>query len=175
VIRFVAAGGKALGLGLSFANLDLLAKQQPIVFDLLPYGRSGRMILLAGGESDVAAALRAASGSDRVIGLTPRTLASLRGGNFVDVQHPELDLMVFLFAARDERAVIGLMRETGMIGRETPLDWTGYELHERGQAADCAKCEEPPLPWWKPALVVVGLTVLAVILGLFLAPAAGAR
>lgn len=184
MIRFTARGaqGQVLGLGLSHANLDLLAEGRPIRFDLAPYGDSGHLLLLAGCEGDVAAAV--ATG-DHVLGLTPRTLDSLKSGNVIPVELAGLGItalwQAILFAGPSERQIVDDMRAAGLIPPDAKLDWDEYQRHERCVEAGCPECaarRPPPRPWLRwalPLAVVVAIAVVAVVLGVLLAPSAALR
>jgi len=199
MIRFTAraAQGQVLGMGLSHANLALLAEGRPIRFDLAPYGDSGHLLLLAGSEGDVAAAI--ASG-DHVLGLTPRTLDSLKSGNVIPVELAGIGLtalwQAILFAGPSERQIVDDVRAAGLIPPEAKLDWDEYERHERCADPGCPECvarwavpaaeqalqqvnvmlgltDRPPWKRWLALLAI--LVVVAVVLGLLLAPSAAPR
>jgi hypothetical protein len=182
MIRFTAPGaqGQVLGMGLSHGNLDLLAQGRPIRFDLAPYGDTGHLLILTGSEADVAAAI--ATG-DHVLGLTPRTLDSLRNGNVIPVELAALGItaiwQALLFAGPTERKIVDDMRGAGLIAADAKLDWDEYERHERNEVAGCADCASRPpparfpwrqLPWRRWAIPLAVLIVVAVVLGILLAP-----
>lgn len=194
MIRFVADGaqGRVLGLGFSFANLDLLAKRQPILFDLAPYGQSGELFILAGDQSDVTAATMV---HQHVLGLTPRTLDALRQGQVFPVELSGLGVtalwQALLFAGPTEPELVENMRKSGLLRADTELDWGDYQRHERGEVPGCVPCaaREPsppspsPLPSSAPSLpplwrvwALVGLILaIAIILGIVLSPSAAPR
>jgi hypothetical protein len=191
MIRFVGqgSGGQVLGLGLSFGNLDLLAEARPIRFDLAPYGESGHLLILAGTEDDVAAAL--ATG-DKVLGLTPRTLDSLRQGQVIPIELAGLGIsalwQAILFAGPSERQILDDMRQSGLVSPDARIDTQDFERHERGEAHDCVECAPPPdspVPAalftyqqssrWKPFVFLAVLVLVAIVLGILLAPSAGPR
>jgi hypothetical protein len=146
LIRFVAYGvrGRVLGMGLSFRNLDELARDNPILFDLAPYDSSGQLLITCGDERTLKRTF-AAFPSAHVITLTPRTLNTLRSGQAVIAPLDQLGVPGFadgaLFAGETEFELIELLRASGLVDPDTQIEGLEeYFRHERGEVEDCPSC-----------------------------------
>jgi hypothetical protein len=143
MIRFTAVGhsGPVLGLGLSFANLDLLREGRPIQFDVTEHALN--LVIL---ECDAVTLARAVESmpSSRVIGLTPRTIDTLRAGEVVTVSRAasQLPADVVLFAGETELAILESMQSAKLVGQETSVQgMEEYHRHEANAVEGCTECE----------------------------------
>jgi len=141
--RCESPSGPILAMGLSFDNLRLLEEQKPIMFDLAPYGSAGDMIV-AHGDAQTTVALKNAFPERHVVTLTSNTLAALRRGEAFEVPLADIEVPAlrsgFIFAGKTERALVDMLRQAGLVGSETTVDWGEYEAHERNEVADCEPC-----------------------------------
>jgi hypothetical protein len=174
MIRFTADGreGPVLGLGLSFANLDLLRLGQPIQFE--EQGLS--MVIMEGDAAAIAQAEAALPGS-RIIGLTPRTLDTLRAGEVITVPRTSsaLQVDVLLFAGESEIAIMEAMQGASMITPNTDVRGLDeYHRHEANAVEGCEQCEARRARSWRdwiidhPYILIAAIVIAVLLLGLSL-------
>jgi hypothetical protein len=121
----------------------------------------------------------------------------LRQGQVIPVELAGLGIsalwQAILFAGPSERQILDDMRKAGLVSPDAKIDTDDFERHERGEAPDCVECAaspplDSPLPAvpaaidtyqqpgrWKPFVFLAVLVVVAVVLGILLAPSAGPR
>lgn len=143
--RAVGTGGGLLGIGLSFANLDRIQAGDP-AFVLLT-GERGRVVLAHAPSNLDLAVLITQYPDDHLIGLTSRTLETLRGGEAVEIPLARLGLSRFaagiLFAGPTEFEMVDNLRATGLVDAATKLEGLEeYLQHERNEVETCALCRE---------------------------------
>ncbi len=134
-------GGSTLVMGLSHANLDLLAANRPIRFDLTPHGGAGQLMIAQGDERLFHAPERDGA---LLIVLTPRTTQALRTGEVMTVP---LDAACgfqtgVLYAGTSERAMLEEAQRAFPGLQVNPAEWALFDAHERCEAAGCAPCAE---------------------------------
>ena len=87
------------------------------------------------GDLAIAETLTAAFPDHRLVTLHPNTMAALRRGEVIDIPFASIEVRELerglLFAGKSERALVEMLRDAGLVGRETAVDWTEYEKHER--------------------------------------------
>lgn len=121
---------------------------------------------------------------DHVVGLTPRTLQTLRDGHPVELQLAPLGLSDFtggfLFAGQSEFELIELLRSTGLIDATTKFEGVEeYLRHERNAVEDCVFCRErrhgksgvvfsaPSAVSWQARILAHPYLVMLGVLGVF--------
>lgn len=195
MIQFIAdsPNGPVLGVGLSFGNLDRITVGDPALVKLSEHGGAGRIVLASVSRNEDLAPLMAQFPGDFVVGLTQRTVDSLRSGEAIELGLAQLGVPNFhagiLFAGPTEFEIVNTLRASGFVSADTPL--TGldeYLRHERNVVEDCASCRArthqktggPNLalpsaprstPWLErlyahPYLAAVGLLGLFALIGL---------
>lgn len=146
MIRFVADGkdGKVLGLGLSWANLDLLLDDHPIVFALDELGASGELMIVAA-ESPFGTHLLQSTAVEHVLGLADSTLETLRQGQLHMLPGEALDLEEFahvgLFGGPSELEIVDALKQTGLLAADQALEGMDeYLAHEAHSVEGCSWC-----------------------------------
>ncbi|MDP1923079.1 MAG: hypothetical protein Q8L14_42945 [Myxococcales bacterium] len=121
---------------------------------------------------------------DQVVGLTPRTLQTLRDGHPVELQLAPLGLSDFtggfLFAGQSEFELVELLRASGLIDATTKFEGVEeYLRHERNAVEDCVFCRErrhqkngvvfsaPAAPSWQARILAHPYLAMLGVLGVF--------
>lgn len=146
-LQFVANtkdGGRLLGLGLSFANLERMEAHDPVVVDLTRHeGRGSLLVAAAEDEVGVAGAKGLLGGPCYVARLDAAALEALRRGQPLQrsLGAPGF-VRLLLFTGQDELELIATLRGAGLVEDDAPLHGLDeYFLHEAGLCAGCSSCE----------------------------------
>lgn len=147
MIQFTAAspGGDVLGLGLSFGNLERMQAGDPAIVQLGRPDGPGRIILACANDEQEVAGVMARFPGDHVVGLSARTVGSLRSGEAFELPLGQLGVPLFsrgiLFAGPTEFEVVEQLRATGFLDATVQLEGLEeYLRHERGEVVGCAQC-----------------------------------
>lgn len=147
MIQFIgdSPNGKVLGVGLSFGNLDHITAGDPALVKLNEHGGAGRIVLAQVSRNEELAPLMALFPGDFVVGLTQRTVDSLRAGQAIEVGLAQLGVPNFhagiLFAGPTEFEIVNSLRASGLVSADTPLSGLDeYLRHERNAVEDCTYC-----------------------------------
>jgi hypothetical protein len=187
MIRFRADGarGSFLGMGLSFDNLDRLQAGEPAFVPL--EGSRGRIVLACSANHQALALLMVQFSGDHLVGLSPRMIDDLSGGQTVEIALEQIGVRGVntgvLFAGPTEFEMVDALRAAGFVDAATRL--TGldeYLQHERNEVETCPLCRErrhrqrkaARATWQQtlvahPNLAIVGLFGLFALIGLVVA------
>ena len=149
MIQFTAtsANGAVLGLGLSFGNLEQIQAGEPAVVELTKHGSTGRIVLAwAAGEEELAGLIELFP-ADHVVGLTGRTVDTLRSGEAVELALSQLGVPGFwagiLFVGPTEFEIVEALRTSGFLDAAVQLQGLEeYLRHERNEDETCTLCRK---------------------------------